>query len=198
MPAIPAFCDTCGTAFPSGFFMENCTDISLRGCKSGPCPKCGGQGSVPDGVFNVIGNVIEILDAPRKTIEQLTKYSKVLHEARANNLSREEVKAKIDKEVPELSGISSYLPKTRTELYAFLTLLLTFFATVSPLLKDSKESPDINLIINNTVEQVISQQGNKSVQQESKPEIKFERPSRNELCYCGSDKKYKNCCGEVI
>jgi hypothetical protein len=65
MPNLPAICDDCGTMFPSGFVMENCTNISLSGNKSGPCPSCGGMGSIPDGVFNVLGNVIEILDAPK-------------------------------------------------------------------------------------------------------------------------------------
>ncbi|EIK0774875.1 SEC-C metal-binding domain-containing protein [Vibrio harveyi] len=194
MPVIPAFCDSCGTPFSSGFYFENCTEISMTGCKSGPCPKCGGQGSIPDGVFNVIGNVIEILDAPRKTVEQFARYTRVLHEAREQKLSREEVKTKIEEEVPELSGISSYLPKTRTELYAFITLLLTFIATVAPLLQDKSAETDINIIINNTVEQIYNQ----SINNTEPPKTQFSTPSRNDFCTCGSDKRFKNCCGQVI
>ncbi|RIH71517.1 hypothetical protein BJG01_06905 [Vibrio splendidus] len=194
MPVIPAFCDSCGTPFPSGFYFENCSEISMKGCKSGPCPKCGNQGSIPDGVFNVIGNVIEILDAPRKTLEQFAKYTKVLHDAREQKLSREEVKTKIEQEVPELSGISSYLPKTRTELYAFITLLLTFFTMVAPLLQGKSSDQDINIIINNTVEQIYNQQLN----EKDEPVTKFLTPSRNEYCPCGSKNKYKYCCGQII
>ncbi|MFC1502977.1 SEC-C metal-binding domain-containing protein [Pseudomonadota bacterium] len=195
MPVIPAFCDDCGTAFSSGIFMENCTNVSLGGNKSGPCPNCGGMGSVPDGVFNVIGNVIDIIDAPRKTVEQLSRYVKVLHEARAQNLSREDVKSKIDKDIPELSGISSYLPKTRTELYAFLALLISLFTV----LKEDPKPQDINIMINNTVEQMmIQQQKELSVATEKQSKFEFERPSRNALCTCGSGSQYKNCCGEII
>lgn len=195
MPSIPAFCDNCGTAFPSGFFMENCTNISLRGNKSGPCPKCGGMGSVPDGVFNVIGDVIDIIDAPRKTVEQLSRYVKVLHEARSLNFSREEVKRKIEEDVPELSGISSLLPKTRTELYAFIALLISLFT----LLQDEKQPQDINIMINNTVKQMMIQQEKElSDLSSANREIKFDRPSRNDYCPCDSGFKFKNCCGEVI
>lgn len=193
MPAIPAFCDNCGTAFPSGFFMDNCAEVTMTGCKSGPCPKCGSQGSVPDGVFRIMGNVIKILDAPRKTVEQFAKYTMVLHQARAENLDREQVKARIEEELPELSGLSSYLPKTRTELYAFLTLLLAFIATVAPMLKDD-ENEDVNIIINNTVEQVY-QFSPSAIQP---PKVKFPTPSRNDVCPCGSAEKYKFCCGQVI
>lgn len=196
MPVIPAFCDNCGTAFPSGFFMENCTNISLMGNKSGPCPKCGGMGSVPDGVFNVLGDVIKIIDAPKRTVEQLSRYVQVLHEARAQNLPREEVKRKIDKDIPELAGISSFLPKTRTELYAFLALLVSLFT----ILKEDAKPQDINIIINNTVEQMMIQQQKELslVTGGKKAEVKFERSSRNDTCSCGSGFKYKKCCGEII
>lgn len=75
---IPAFCDTCGTAFKSGFFAENVINLTLQGNKAGPCPKCGGMGSIPDGTFNVLGNAIEIITAPERTIEQLKKLADIL------------------------------------------------------------------------------------------------------------------------
>lgn len=31
MPSVPAFCDTCGTVFNSGIFVENSTNISFAG-----------------------------------------------------------------------------------------------------------------------------------------------------------------------
>ena len=36
MPAVLAVCDTCGTPFPSGIFIENSTNISMTGNSSGP------------------------------------------------------------------------------------------------------------------------------------------------------------------
>lgn len=46
MPHLQAVCDDCGTEFPSGFFIEGCSNASFIGNKSGPCPNCGGMGSV--------------------------------------------------------------------------------------------------------------------------------------------------------
>lgn len=59
MPSILAFCDTYGTVFSSGIFVENPTNMSFAGNRLGPCPHCGGMGHVPDGVFNFIGNTIK-------------------------------------------------------------------------------------------------------------------------------------------
>ncbi|WP_237772620.1 hypothetical protein, partial [Vibrio parahaemolyticus] len=46
MPHLMAVCDNCGNEFPSGFFIEGCSNVTFTGNKSGPCPNCGGMGSV--------------------------------------------------------------------------------------------------------------------------------------------------------
>ncbi|CAJ1838528.1 MULTISPECIES: SEC-C metal-binding domain-containing protein [Aeromonas] len=205
MPNIPAICDTCGTMFPSGIFMENCTNITLSGCKSGPCPACGGMGSIPDGVFNVLGSVIEIIDAPRKTLEQLGRYVRVINEVRDKKLTREEFKEKIENDVPELACISDILPKTRNELYAFLGLLLTALAIIISLMKDDETvviEPQIIL------EQTINNYNfgtQSSIPSIAKPSRGYldnrsskQKVGRNEPCPCGSGIKYKKCCLNVI
>ena len=101
MPSIPAFCDTCGTAFPSGLFFEKALKVTLYGNVSGPCPSCGGMGHVPDGVFNFIDNTIEILSAPQRTVEELTRLVQIIHEAKAKQQSNEQVVAQIREELPE-------------------------------------------------------------------------------------------------
>ena len=47
----PAVCDTCGTIFPSPFniLAEN---VGLFNMGTGPCPECGGSGSIPDGIYS--------------------------------------------------------------------------------------------------------------------------------------------------
>ncbi len=199
MPSMPAVCDNCGTMFPSGIFIENSTNITLTGCRSGPCPSCGGMGSIPDGVFNVLGNVIEILDAPRKTVDQLSRYVRVLSEAQANKFSRAQIKEQIEKDVPELASISDILPKTRVELYAFLTLLLTVLTTIITLMKDDETVTIQPQII---LEQTINNYGTSSAKPASpRPEGRHsdirptqKRVGRNDPCPCGSGVKYKKCC----
>ena len=161
------------------------------------------MGSVPDGLFNVLGNVIEILDAPRKTVEQLSRYVQILNGARDQNLSREQVKEQIEKDVPELACISDILPKTRVELYAFLTLLLFALTSIISLMKD-----DETVIIQPQVilEQTINNYGAPSkAPSASSPERRSsdvrppkKRVGRNEPCPCGSELKYKKCCLNLI
>lgn len=202
MPMIPAFCDNCGTAFPSGIFAENCVNLTMSGNRSGPCPECGGMGSVPDGVFNILGSVIEIINAPIRTLEQLQKYSKILQEAKDNKLSKEEVKEKIDKEIPELASISQFLPKTRSELYIVLGLIVSSIACATPFIKGDNTVSEIQVekMINNSIERVLLEQKIKSLEKENNilKGTQYETPFRNSVCVCGSGKRYKQCCGKLI
>ncbi|MFZ2312612.1 MAG: SEC-C metal-binding domain-containing protein [Methylobacter sp.] len=192
MPLVPAFCDTCGTVFSSGMFFENCVGITLSGNRAGPCPECGGMGHVSDGVFNFIGDTIEILSAPGRTIHELTKLAEILRNAKAKSQSKEEVAAKIDKEVPGLSLIAKLLPENKSELYGFLSVALT----VITLCSEPSQPSTSNITVN--VTQVIEQ----VVQQEKRPKPNIVIPmkkkvGRNEPCICNSGKKFKKCCGTI-
>jgi hypothetical protein len=58
----PAICDNCDTVFPSGFaFGPGVANIRMTGGKSGPCPNCGGMGSVPDGVYDTLGDTLNVV-----------------------------------------------------------------------------------------------------------------------------------------
>ena len=138
MVNIPAFCDTCGAAFPSGFAFENCSNVHLSGNKSGPCPRCGGMGSVPDGVFNFTENVIEILSAPSRTIEQLATLSEILKSAARGKKSSEEIAKEIEEKVPDLSPVAKYIPKNAAELVAWLTFVLIAIQTINQLVTDDE------------------------------------------------------------
>ena len=54
MPLVPAFCDICGTAFSSGWNIENSTDIGFSNCQAGPCPACGGMGHIPGVILGAL------------------------------------------------------------------------------------------------------------------------------------------------
>jgi SEC-C motif-containing protein len=187
MVHIPAFCDNCGAAFNSGIVVDNCRNIHLSGNRSGPCPRCGSMGSVIDGVFNVAGDVIEILSAPQRTIDSLQKLSHILKAATARNLSAEEIAKNIEKDTPEFSSISKYIPKNATELVAWLTLILLAIQTINQLGKG--ESPDVNIILNHSVEQ--------SMDPKNYYPFNLQSPRRNTPCPCGSGKRYKHCCGKT-
>ena len=189
MPSIPAFCDTCGTAFPSGFLFENASNVTLSGNMSGPCPSCGGMGHVPDGVFNFIGNTIEILSAPQRTIKELTRLVQIIHEAKAKQQSNEQVTAQIKQELPGLSSLADILPKNRGELYGFLGVVL---AAITLLTQSPQASQNITINVSQVVEQTLT---NASTPKRKPSQSK--KIGRNEPCPCGSEKKYKKCCGTL-
>jgi hypothetical protein len=138
---LPAICDNCGAVFPSGFAVSG----TVIRCKSGPCPACGSTGSVPDGTYQIAGNVIRLLAGPQKTINQLHSLVAVVTEARKIVKEPNSALEKIKREAPELSSIADALPKTRNELYGFLTLILMIIGTIiaaGALFKDQDPSDD--------------------------------------------------------
>jgi hypothetical protein len=193
MPAVPAFCDTCGTAFNSGLFVENSKNISFAGNRSGPCPRCGGMGHVPDGVFNFIGNTIEILSAPERTVSELLDLAKILREARDKGENTEQVAARIQKELPSLLVLAKLLPTNKSELYGFLGVVIAAVA----LYTQSGDKPPSQTVVN--VTQIFQQITNE--QPEHRNQVRLpaapQKTGRNESCQCGSGKKYKRCCGAL-
>ena len=196
MPHIPAFCDNCGAVFSSGIVIENSVNLTLSGNKSGPCPACGGMGTIPDGVFTVTSNIIKLLTGPQRTTEQLQHLARVIVDARKNVKEPNTTASKIKLEAPELSSIVDVLPKTRPELYSFLTVILMAIGVVIAVYgsyKDREPTVDeIQKMIDQSIEQAIEESKSPKVIQPYKAEPK---PGRNTPCPCGSGKKYKKCCG---
>jgi hypothetical protein len=187
MPAVPAFCDTCGTAFSSGFSIENSRG-SFTGCRSGPCPKCGGMGHVLDGVFNFVGDTIEILSAPERTVVELRRLAALLLEATERRAPPEEVVKTIQAELPWFHRLADLLPTNRGELYGFLALVLA-----AAQLTSSPSSTTNNITVHQVVERACPSQ-----QQAPVPaQRNVKKQGRNEQCACGSGKKHKKCCGNA-
>jgi hypothetical protein len=197
MPVIPAFCDSCGTAFPSGFFVENCLSLSLSGNKSGPCPNCGAMGHVPDGVFNIIGNTIEILTAPERTVFELRRLAEILQTARVRGTVPEEVVRDIEKEFPSLSPLMQLMPTNRSEWYAFLAVILSaiqIYLAAFPSSSNQTPNPPPNITVNQVIEQTIIME---PVPKRKSHKAINGKISRNAPCSCKSGKKYKRCCGAI-
>lgn len=189
MPIVPAFCDNCGTPFPSGFRFENSFHISLSGVMSSPCPKCGGIGHVPDGLFNFVGNTIEILSAPGRTHAEYERLVSIVREGKSQKLEKDEISKKIKSEIPAFGALVDILPSNKNELYGFLAVLLAVLALLKP--SDPPQPASVNII---NVEQVIQQCYEQSKDTIQPPRSKVDR---NDLCPCSSGKKYKHCCGSA-
>jgi len=156
------------------------------------------MGHIPDGVFSVVGNTIKLLSGPNRTIDDLRKLSSVLLKAQQENLSKEQVEQEIEQTVPELKSISDILPKTRKELYQFLTLIIAAIALLITSFNTFKVSPptekQIQEMINKSIEksmEIPSRTVQPSIENKTSPQKKI---GRNQPCYCGSGKKFKKCC----
>jgi uncharacterized protein YecA (UPF0149 family) len=207
MPHVPAVCDTCGTIFNSGVYVENSINITFRGNKSGPCPNCHGWGSIPDGVFNFLGNVIEVLSAPERTVKELQRFNEILQSAKIGKTTLEQIEDEIQEQTPQLSFLMELLPKTREEKRADLSIwinviLMLLQMFLQPLLEEEPTPKiEVNQVINQiyqnteinnsiTTTNTILPIDNQPIKREP---IRFEKIGRNEPCPCESGKKYKHC-----
>lgn len=149
------------------------------------------MGHVPDGVFNFIGNTIEILSAPERTVSELLGLSALLREARTKGENREQVVARIKRELPSLSILAKLLPTNKNELYGFLGFVIaavTFYTQPG-------DKPPTQTVVN--VTQIVQQITTEHPQNQSRtrPSPTQKKQGRNEPCQCGSEKKFKKCCG---
>lgn len=190
---VPAVCDNCGAIFASAIEATNSKNISFSNCTAGPCPACGGMGHIPDGVYNFIGNTIELLSGPGRTVSELERLANILKAARDNGASLDQVKSEIQKNMPELSSLKDMLPKNRSELYAFLALILSVISILLSQIASNKPiEVAVHNVINNVYQQAPAPQGG-GAQKTLSPNRK-RKIGRNEPCPCGSGIKYKKCC----
>lgn len=75
---IPAVCNQCNNFFPGDTVSENSTNVIFENKTVGPCPRCGGTGTVPDGVYNFYDNVIELVSGPESTVTDLKRLAEKL------------------------------------------------------------------------------------------------------------------------
>jgi SEC-C motif len=188
MPIVPAFCDNCGTPFPSGFNFENSFHISLSGVTSSPCPKCGGIGHVPDGLFNFVGNTIEILSAPGRTHAEYERLASIVQEGKSQKLEKDEISERIKSEAPAFGALVDILPSNKNELYGFLAVVIAVLALIKP--SDQPQQAPININVEKVIQQCYKQ--SKDTMQQPRSKV-----GRNDPCPCASGKKYKHCCGSA-
>jgi uncharacterized protein YecA (UPF0149 family) len=191
MAILPAVCRQCNTFFPSGINVIS-ESASFSGNIVGPCPKCGGMGQVPDGVFRLTLETIQILAAPNSTICELEKLRLLLEAAKSSHVTQSEIVKSIESEVPIFDSLKYLLPQNRAELYAFLALVL---ATIQLMVQQSPtpQSPPIQ-VTNTQVFNFITEKEKASPLRERRVSSKV---GRNDACPCQSSKKYKKCCGQL-
>ncbi len=194
---LPAFCKSCGAVFAfSGYQIgEGSKNISFKDCQAGPCSKCGGTCYVLDGAYSFIDNILEVLVSSKQTVADLSKLNDIFIKAKQKYTPKEEVEKQIDQQLPAFSSVKQYLPQNPADLAAYLTLFITFLGLLINQNQNTSTRIENSYITNYNINinQVIEQSQNSSL---SQPYITPKKIGRNEICTCGSGKKYKKCCGQ--
>ncbi len=146
MGLLPVICDSCGTFFTMRSPFGNLANATFVGNTAGPCPTCGGVGHIPDGVYNLIGNTIELLKGTPRTAAELHRIATRLKTLRDQGAEPKEVRRVIEQELPEVRSLGDLRPNTRQDWYAFIAILIALLT----LLASSGSQTTIN------VEQVIN------------------------------------------
>ncbi|PIQ21066.1 MAG: hypothetical protein COW65_11245 [Cytophagales bacterium CG18_big_fil_WC_8_21_14_2_50_42_9] len=109
----------------------------------------------------------------------------------------EKAKEEIIKIAPELQSFKDLIPKTRAEAYAIIAIIISIIAIVVPnLTSGGNNNPSVEQVIvkNQTIINYNLPAGNTNViKLATKPKVK--KLGRNDLCDCGSGKKFKLCHG---
>jgi hypothetical protein len=103
MAMIPAGCRSCGSVFgASNIFGGDMIDLQLTNVGVGPCPKCGGTGNVPDGVYNLRDDTVEVVQSagiPPNVLQGIVGMLEALQHGQA---STDQVLAEVEREAPAL------------------------------------------------------------------------------------------------
>lgn len=131
MASIPAVCDSCGMAFPSGIAVGgNMRDLMLVGNKAGPCPSCGAMGTIPDGLFNAVDGVIEAVSSPGGE-RGLRDLIRLLEDWQQQPPSPKAVRQALQTEAPQLAPVlQRFAPTNSASLAAWIAVLLAILRLV--------------------------------------------------------------------
>jgi hypothetical protein len=147
----PSICDNCGTIFPSGFAFGEGGGATLIFNKAGPCPNCGGLGTIPDGLYEFVGDTLNIVSS--WTPERIQRLVAGLETARNGPNPRAATEAVIAENEDLLEVASRLLiPRDAGEFWAFVAALLALLM----LLSASQTDPNITVNEQTVIENVVS------------------------------------------
>lgn len=121
MTVVPVYCHNCDTVFGADIAKGAILKNTFIGNNPIPCPLCGNIGYTIEGLYSSIGKSLEIIVSSFNSKNSLLAFAEKLLQLKKNKIEPTEFK----NEVPELSSVKESLPKTRSELYAFIAILLT-------------------------------------------------------------------------
>lgn len=205
MSGLITFCKnpSCGTVFVMNNIIGGSGKVTLHIENAGPCPKCGGYGKIPDGEYEMGSSIAKLINGPKESFENLNKIYQLLDsfKIKIDENKKEEIIEKIEELSPKIADLIRKAPST--SLFGWLNFamaIISFYIMIVDRLDKDETSKE-----NNTQEMFIEylmKENQKIKCEKDSLELNFNRTrqkkiGRNEKCICGSDKKYKKCCGKI-
>src|SRR6476469_6330210 len=136
MTLVPVVCESCELVWGDERLIDadGATDLRISNVQVGPCPKCGGFGRVPDGVYDVRDDTLQVVgssDIPADTLQGLIA---TLESLRDGEASAEDVIDKAEAEAPELVPfIREMLAKGDSKFWLSALIAVLLWSVPSPL-----------------------------------------------------------------
>lgn len=204
MSGLIAFCKNpnCGAVFVVNNIVGGMGKVTLKIENVGPCPQCGAYGKIPDGEYEIGSSIARLINGAKESFEILNKIYKLLDsfKIRIDETQKEEIIEKVEELSPKIADLIRRAPST--SLFGWLNFAITIISFYI-MIVDRIEK-------NETIQESKTQQmfieylmnDNQKIKHENESlKLNFNKSQqnkigRNEKCYCGSDKKYKKCCGK--
>ena len=197
MPALPAICNDCARLWvPNAIFMgENVSGIHLDDVTVAPCPYCGGEGHIPDGIYDTTAEGIRVIATSAKAAASLTRLAELLQEARAKGASSEAVAEAIERDAPEFALLAALVRRLRgVPIATWITIALATLALLQGMSADERQR-DIEGKVDRVLQQVSTPAVAPPTRSPAPSARGVPRVGRNDPCPCGSGKNYKRCHG---
>lgn len=199
MPPLIAICDQCSRPFPSGIMAENVRSLTIQNVGGDPCPYCGQNGRVPDGIYDVVDETIKVLLTSSDSSRAFERLSQVLSDLKnSGERNTDKLAEKIEQDAPEFSSVAKLIKRVKNlTAYEWLSLLLAIIPNVlyvQDYAATVRTEDQVNQIYTRVVEQA-KPKNSFNTQEIGSPGDKFKHVDRNKRCPCGPGLKYKKCHG---
>jgi hypothetical protein len=127
MAMVPVICDNCGAVWGApNVIGDSGARIAMTRTKVGPCPACGGVGSVPDGVYDLLDDTVSVVQSAQISASTLQGLIDLLRARARGQITDDEVIEKVESTAPALlSAVQNVLQKQNP--MQWVTLLLAIF-----------------------------------------------------------------------
>ena len=163
MPDVPVLCRNCEALFSASILEGAILENTLIGNKPVPYPFCGYMGNTIEGLYSTVGETVQIIANSLRSEKSLSLLAKKLKHLIARETEPSLFKQEIQQDVPELKSIADTLPNTRSELYAFIAIILgdiTMLISIHTQFSRSSQS-----ITKENVEEIVKEAMDKTIEE---------------------------------